>query len=427
MIPRVRPSYSRGDLRAALRPAGDAVAAFERALAAYFGVRHALAFPYGRSAIYACLRALNLGGDVVQPAYNCVVVAHATVLAGCRPVFVDAQPDCPNQDAAAMVERVNAGTVAVVPTSIFGMTFDAPALCDAIRRRNRNALILMDCCQCFDARWQGALLATQGDAAVLAFGIGKPMTSLYGGALLTNRDDLAAAARRQRDAHFSSRPLHLRAWRWIYFLASWLALSGPAVALTDVLENANTPLHRYLLTLRAREAIRLPADCELYMTPMEAAIGRSQLQRAAAFINRRGAIAAVYARELRDVPALDLLDWPEGSSYGIFAARLREPAMRPHVLAAMRRCGVQADTTLSYVVPGLECYRADGYHADGFQHAAAWARSVINLPNHPTMTDAEVRRVVRAVRSTCSSVTARSAVTFRLNQQSGPAPRREDA
>ncbi len=397
MIPRVRPSYSRADLWAALRPAGGAVAAFERDLAAYFGVRHALVFPYGRSAIYACLRALHLGGEVVQPAYNCVVVAHATVLAGCRPVFVDAQPDCPNQDAADMVERVHADTVAVVPTSIFGMPFDAVALCDAIRRRNRNALILMDCCQCFDARWHGASLAAQGDAALLAFGIGKPMTALYGGALLTNREDLAAAVRGYRDACFAARSSLSMLRRWFYFLASWLALSGRWVAVTDFLENADTPLHRYLLGMRAREAIRLPGDNEVLMSPMEAAVGSAQLQRVRGFIERRRAIGAVYARELGSVAGLRLLDWPDGSSYAIYAARLSDPSRRAAILAALRRHGVQGDTTLSYVVPALECYRAAGY-GGSFPHAVAWSQAVINFPNHPTLTDAQVLQVVGAVR-----------------------------
>src|SRR5436190_15454253 len=223
-------------------------------------MRHALVFPYGRSAIYACLRAQNLStGEVVQPAYNCVVVAHATVVAGCRPLFVDSQPNDPNQDPDEMVDRVSARTVAVVPTSMFGMTFDAAALCDAIRRRNPKTLILMDCCQCFDARWRGSLLAAQGDAAVLAFGIGKPMTTLFGGAVLTDRSDLAKAVGGYRDATFTSRPLHAIVRRWVYFLSSWLALSSPAARLTDFLENADTPLHRYLLQLRARETIRLPA------------------------------------------------------------------------------------------------------------------------------------------------------------------------
>ena len=396
MIPRVRPSWALGDLRAALTAGDGAVDAFERELAAYFGKRHALVFPYGRSAIHACLVALGRTGEVVQPAYNCVVVAHATVLAGSRPVFVDAQRSSPNQDPDEMAARVGDDTVAVVPTSIFGMTFDAAALVEAVRRRNSRALVLMDCCQCFDARWNGAELAAQGDAAVLAFGVGKPMTTLFGGALVTDRDDLAAAVRGVRDASFTARSAVGRAGRWAYLLGTALAFTGAGTRLVDGLENARTPVRGWLARLRAREAIRLPADNTTAMTAMEAGIGRTQLRRVAGFLARRREIAAVYARELRGVAGLELLDWPEGSSYAIWAARVRDPAARPAVLAALRRAGVQGDTTLGYVVPGLACYRAVGHDDAGFPNAIAWARTVINLPNHPTMTDRQVARVVRA-------------------------------
>ena len=106
----------------------------------------------------------------------------------------------------------------------------------------------------------------------------------------------------------------------------------------------------------------------------------------------------MYARELSGMPDLDVLAWPDGSSYAIYAARVRAPEMRASILAAMRRGGVQGDTTLSYVVPGLACYRAQGYSDDAVPNAVAWARSVINFPNHPTLGDAQVSRIVQAVR-----------------------------
>lgn len=399
MIPRVRPSYSWADFQAALRACDGLVEQFEKALATYFGRRHAMVFSYGRSALYACLRACGLaGGEVVQPAYNCVVVAHATMLAGCRPIFVDAQTMDPNQDPELMIHCVGSATAAVIPTSIFGMSFDAEALCAAIRRRNPKTLILMDCCQSFDAQWQGQPLITQGDAALLAFGIGKPMTTLYGGALLTDRDDIAHAVRQYRATTFRQPTRWAVLQRWGYFLASWLALSDPLVAVTDRLEHAATPLHRYLATLRAREAIRLPADCEVLMMSMAAAIGLSQLQRAGGFTARRQQIAKLYAQLLGDVPSLQLLPWPEGSSFAIYAARLRHPASRQQVLAAMRSRGVQGDMVLSYVVPGLTCYRRQGYDEMMFPHAVSWAQSVLNLPNYPSLRDAQAWHCAQVVR-----------------------------
>jgi len=399
MIPRARPSYGLAELRAALWAQADEVEHFENELAAYFNLSHAITFPYGRSAIYACLRALDLaGGEVVQPAYNCVVVAHATVAAEYRPVFVDAQSHSPNQDLDEMVDRVGTHTVAVLPTSIFGMTFDVKALCEAIRRRNARACILVDCCQCFDARWQGEPLAAWGDAVLLAFGIGKPMTTLYGGALLTNRDDLASVVRRYRDATFRLPGRDFAFHRWLYYLTSWLALSGPCVGLTDWLERADTPLHRYLVAQRARETIRLPNDHDMLMLPMAAGMGRAQLQRVAGFIRRRQEIATLYAQELSDVEGLELLPWMAGTSYAIYAVRLRQPTERQSVLTALRQAGVQGDTVLNYVVPGLACYRAAGYVDTPFPQAMAWSKSVLNLPNHPTMTEKQVWRVVRTVR-----------------------------
>jgi dTDP-4-amino-4,6-dideoxygalactose transaminase len=398
VIPRVRPTYSAAELRAALHPAPDAVERFESELARHFGVRHALVFPYGRSALSAALRALDLKGEVVQPAYNCVVVAHATVLAGCRPVFADVESGSPNQDRQAMIDHVSASTVAVLPTSTFGVTFDAAALCEAIRRRNSRALILMDCCLCFDARWKDRLLAHEGDAAILAFGIGKPMTTLYGGALVTNSDSIASAVRRYRAAHYRARSATRTLARIAYFVASGVALSGTVAGLTYVLEHADTPLRRYLMRLRSREAIALPEDNEVAMTAVEASVGRVQLQRVSGFIHRRQAIGGLYGRALADLPGLHLLEWPAGSTYAIYAARLERPQRRAQILDAMRRGGVQGDTSLSYVVPELECYRAAGYGDGAFPNAAAWAAEVINLPNHPSLDDDDVERVVRVLR-----------------------------
>jgi perosamine synthetase len=399
MIPASRPNYSYRELAASVFHNGGVVEDFERELASHFGLRHAITFPYGRSALYAALKAIDRpGGEVVQPAYNCVVVAHATFLAGCNPVFVDALPDSPNQVPEQMIDRTTSRTAAVIPTSIFGMNFDAAALSEAIRRRNKDTLIFIDCCQCFDARWNGEMLAGCGDGAFLAFGIGKPMTSLYGGAFLTNRESLAQSVLRYRNATFTRRSGMAGVMRWLYFLASWGALSVPFVRFTDALVNTDTPLKSYLMTLRSRESIRLPADSETMMLPLEAAIGKEQLRRVSTFMRRRKEIADIYEREFAGLPEIELLPWTEGSTYTIYSIKLRRPEDRVRILASLRKWGIQGSTILNYVIPGLECYSEKGYSTGLFPHAGNWAASVINLPNHPSMNGRQVQTIVDAVR-----------------------------
>lgn len=400
MIPRVRPSYAWSDFRAAFFAKNNAVVAFEQELAAHFGLKHAIAFPYGRSALYAALKALNRpAGEVLQPAYNCVVVAHATVCAGYRPVFVDTQPNDPNQNPEAMLQQVNRNTAVVIPTSIFGVPFDASTLFREIRNRNPEALVIVDYCQAFDATWPGTAIQEQGDAVLLAFGIGKPMTTLFGGALLTDREDIHKTVRGYRDATFQTPSRTQIIGRWGYFLASWIALSDRMVGFTDWMEHAETPLRRYLLSLRSRESIVLPADNTTLMMSTEAGIGRSQLRRVGQFLNRRREIAQRYADGLQGLPDLELLCWPNGSSYAIYAVRVRHAEDRTRILTALRRKGIQGDTVLNYVVPALGCYAQLGYSGEAYPHAADWSARIINFPNHPTMTDAQVTHVIHALRS----------------------------
>ena len=406
MIPRVHPTYTPAELRAALFPTRDAVAEFERELAVNFGMKHALAFPYGRSAIHATFRALGLAGQVVQPAYNCVVVAHATVLSGNQPIFVDCQSGDPNQDADAMIRAVSAQTTAVVPTSIFGIPFDATALVAAIRRKNPRAFVLMDCAQGFDVRSQDALIAAQGDAAILAFGIGKAMTTLFGGALLTDRDDVAQAVRNYRDRSFRSSSVGRSLGRLAYFFASWIAVTGQGVRAFDLVEQSGALQAKFLKSLRSRESVRLPKDNQIMMADREAAIGRAQLPRLSAFIKRREEISTIYRRALRDVRGVHLLDWRHGATHTIYALCLDDSLRRAEVLGGLRRRGVQGGAVLDYVVPDLECYRERG-SAGEFPNARAWARQVLNLPNHPTLTDAQVEYCASALRAVLESCESR--------------------
>ena len=121
MIPRLKPYLGWEEALTIFQNTQDAVPRFEKAFATQFGCQHSIAFPYGRSALWAVLNTMGLKGiEVVQPAYTCSVVAHATVLSGNIPVFVDCNLTDYNMDLEKFSGAITALTEAVIPTQIFG-------------------------------------------------------------------------------------------------------------------------------------------------------------------------------------------------------------------------------------------------------------------------------------------------------------------
>jgi len=178
---------------------GPQVAEFEKQLADFAGVKHAIACANGTDALLIVLRAWNVGpGDAVfVPAFTFAASAEVVALAGATPVFVDVFEDTYNIDPAslaaaiAMVKREGKLKARVVmPVDLFGQSADYEALEPIVRRE--NLLMLCDAAQGFGARYRASRCGGIGDAAATSFFPAKPL-GCYGdgGASFTNDDALA--------------------------------------------------------------------------------------------------------------------------------------------------------------------------------------------------------------------------------------------
>src|SRR5690348_14906171 len=93
------PNLTRGDALLALRKIanpftykkGNATYVLERWFEKYFSIDTAVAFSSGRGALYAILRALEIGknDEVVIQAFTCAAVVQAVLTTGARPVYTD--------------------------------------------------------------------------------------------------------------------------------------------------------------------------------------------------------------------------------------------------------------------------------------------------------------------------------------------------
>jgi dTDP-4-amino-4,6-dideoxygalactose transaminase len=177
---------------------GPQVAQFEKDIAQWAGVRHAIACANGTDALLLVLRAWGVGpGDAVfVPAFTFAATGEVVALAGAEPVFVDVLRDTFNMDPAsleaaiALVKREGRSRPKVVmPVDLFGQPADYRKLIPIAAREGLK--LFCDTAQGFGGLLDGKRAGAIGDAAATSFFPAKPL-GCYGdgGACFTNDDGL---------------------------------------------------------------------------------------------------------------------------------------------------------------------------------------------------------------------------------------------
>jgi dTDP-4-amino-4,6-dideoxygalactose transaminase len=178
---------------------GPQVTQFEKDLARWTGVKHAISCANGTDALMIVLRAWNVGpGDAVfVPSFTFAATAEVAALVGADPVFVDVLPDTFNMDPAsleaaiALVKREGKLRPKVVmPVDLFGQPADYRAIAPITAREGMK--LFCDTAQGFGGLLDGKRAGAIGDAAATSFFPAKPL-GCYGdgGAVLTDDDTLA--------------------------------------------------------------------------------------------------------------------------------------------------------------------------------------------------------------------------------------------
>jgi UDP-2-acetamido-2-deoxy-ribo-hexuluronate aminotransferase len=190
---------------------GPEVQELEARLAEIVGVRHCIGVASGTEALLIAMMALGIGpGDeVITTPFTFAATAETIVLLGATPVFVDVEPDTCNIDARQIEAAITDRTRALLPVSLYGQVADMAEI-NAIGARHGLAVI-EDAAQSFGASYQGRRSGGLSTWGATSFFPSKPL-GCYGdgGALFSDDDALAVAAREIRVHGQSARYLHTR-------------------------------------------------------------------------------------------------------------------------------------------------------------------------------------------------------------------------
>lgn len=178
----------------------DAVEAFETALAAYLGVRHAIGLADCTNAMLLGLRASGLepGGEVILPGHGFIAAAQAIHFAGGVPVPVELAEADRLIDPAAVRAAITPRTRAIMAVHVNGRVCAMDAL--AAIAGEHGLILCEDAAQALGATFDGRAAGRFGAWGAFSFYPSKTL-GCFGdaGALVTDDDALAARVRAMRN------------------------------------------------------------------------------------------------------------------------------------------------------------------------------------------------------------------------------------
>ncbi len=126
---------------------GPAVKSFEKELAQYLGIQHAIACANGTDALQVAMMALDLqpGDEVITPAFTFVATVEVVALLGLEPVFAEVLPGTFNIDPEDIRKKIGPRTRAIVPVHLFGQTADMEAIMEIASEH--DLFVIEDNCQ----------------------------------------------------------------------------------------------------------------------------------------------------------------------------------------------------------------------------------------------------------------------------------------
>lgn len=390
MIPRLCPPVPLSRLPSLLL-AQAPVEKFETAFAQLAGTRHAIAFPYGRTALMCLLEALELKQrDILCPSYTCVVVPHAITYSGNQPVFIDCADGSYLMDLELAGQGVTAETGAIIATPFFGEPVNLDKLA-TFTQAHPQVAVIQDCAHSFFCEHEGRPVHKAGIAAIYGLNISKLMTSVFGGMVTTDDDLLAARLRLIRAQRVAPATLAKSLARRLYLIASRVALTRPVYGAVRWASNLGV-LDRFVRYYEDNR-IDMPADYLSGLTGFEAAVGVQQCAAYPDVIAHRRALAAQYNEGLASLSSLQLPQAHAGHTWSHYTVQTPRAAHYREYLAIH---GVEAGELLEYFIPDMPVYRDCQHHDRGV--ARRYIRQVMNLPIHRFVTSHDVARIAQLLR-----------------------------
>lgn len=350
---------------------GEEGRSFESEFAAWAGTDRAVAVTNGTLALDLALKALGIGpGDeVVVTPRSFIASVSCVVTAGAVPVFADVDRESGTISAQTIARCLTERTRAIIPVHLAGWPCDMPAIMELAR--DNGLSVIEDCAQAHGAAIGGQSVGGFGDAGAWSFCQDKIMTTGgEGGMVTTNSEALWRAMWSYKD--------HGKDWDAVY-------------------SREHAPGFRY---------VHESFGTNWRMLEIQAAIGRIQLGRMAAWTQARTANAMAIAKVLQTFPdAVRVPLPPAGLTHAYYRlyAYVRPEGLkngwdRDRIVAELTALGVPVmHGTCSEIYLEEAFHGTDWRPAERLPVARELGETSIMFMVHPTLTPEDIGRIAACV------------------------------
>jgi dTDP-4-amino-4,6-dideoxygalactose transaminase len=354
-------------LRSGWLTTGSKVKRFEEDFSSYVGSKHAVAVNSGTAALHLALDAVGIkeGDEVIVPTMTFAATAEVVLYFKAKPVLVDCQRDTFNLDPTQIEVAITSKTKAIIPVHIAGQPCDMDDILSIARKYDLR--VIEDAAHSLPAGYHGDTIGTIGDITCFSFYATKTITTGEGGMATTDNSEWA-----KRMRMMSLHGISHDAWKRYTKEGSWYY---------EVLY----PGFKYNLT------------------DIAAAIGIEQLKKCDEFWRARQRIARIYEKAFAQLEEVEVPACRKDVQHAwhLFVIQLNLERLRINrnqFVDALREHEI--GTSVHFIPLHMHPYYRDkfGYKPGDFPNASRVFERIVSLPIYPKMTEAEVERVVGAVR-----------------------------
>ncbi len=323
----------------------------ERELAAYLKVPFISLYTNGTLPLIAALQALDIsGGEIITTPYSFVATTHGIWWNDCKPVFVDVDPLTGNIDPELIESAITERTVAIMPVHVYGQPCDTARI-QAIADKH-GLKVIYDAAHAFAVEVDGKSVLNAGNLSTLSFHATKVYNTIEGGGMVMQDEET-----KQR---------------------------------MDALKNFGF----------CSETEIMGAGINGKMDEMRSAYGLLTLRQVDDAIVARRRVALHYREVLKDIPGLRMMQDTPGvrHNYSYFPIYIDTEAYgmsRDALYARLKEQGIIARRYFYPLISDFATYRNEvSANPSLLPNARKLAESVICLPMHHMLSEADVERIV---------------------------------